>query len=254
MTTLIKRAENLEEMLLTRGRKKAGVALMGRLAEVQSKAESAALQFESLASFREEFDSNGMQAPEISKSTASAIKKIQTSFRRIATDLKKEDSSEQDLIQVMERRAFNEAVIGIPRIQSDLRKAIESAITEFRTGLLPTSLSEQVPDVPGKPGVVRRLNDCRDRLNASVVINVDRADPTFKDLESILNGFRDDIAFWERELPDVLEAFALQDPELQAFISVVGTPSGASLEMITPELLAKLRELEIISQYRVRSL
>jgi hypothetical protein len=86
------------------------------------------------------------------------------------------------------------------------------------------------------------------------LITVDRADPTFKDLASILNGFRADIAFWERELPDVLEAFALQAPELQAFISAVGTPSGASLEMITPELLAKLRELEVISQYRVRSL
>jgi hypothetical protein len=254
VTTLIKRAENLEEMLLTRGRKKAGVALMGRLAEVQSKAESAALQFESLALFREEFDRNGMQVPELSKATISAIKKIQTSFRRIATDLKKEDASEQELIQVMERRAFNEAVLEISRIQSDLRKAIAIAITEFRTGLLPTSLSEQVPDVPGKPGVVRRLNDCRDRLNATVLITVDRADPTFKDLASILNGFRADIAFWERELPDVLEAFALQAPELQAFISAVGTPSGASLEMITPELLAKLRELEVISQYRVRSL
>ena len=254
MTTLMKRAENLEATLLTRGRKKAGVALQGRLVEVQERAASDTLQFESLASFREEFGRNGMQVPEISKPMAAAIKKVQTSLRRVATELRKEDSSEQDLIQVMARPAFNDAVQSTSRIQSDIKKTMEKAITEHRSGILPASLSEQVPDAPGKPGAVRRLNQCRDRLNATVVVNVDRSDPNFKDLEAILGALDDDIALWERELPDVLEAFARQAPELQAFIAAVATPDGAPLELITPELLAKLRELEIMSEYRVRSL
>jgi hypothetical protein len=131
---------------------------------------------------------------------------------------------------------------------------MEKTLTEHRSGILPASLSEQVPDAPGKPGAVRRLNQCRDRLNAPVVINVDRSGSNFKDLQAILGEFHDDIALWERELPGVLEAFARQAPELQAFIAAVANPDGAPLELITPELLAQLRELEIISEYRVRSL
>jgi len=254
VTTLMKRAENLEATLLTRGQKKAGVALQGRLVQVQSAAESAAGQFESLASFREEFGRNGMQIPEISKPIAAAIKKAQTSFRRIATELKKEDSSEQDLIQVLARPAFNEAVQATPRIQSDIKKAMEKTIAEHRSAILPDSLSEQVPDAPGKAAAVGQLRRCRDRLNANVVINVDRADPNFQDLESILSGFQRDIDKWEQELPVVLEAFAQQTPELQAFIAAVASPLGAPLDMITPELLATLRDNQTISLYRVRSL
>ena len=254
MTTLMKRAENLEATLLTRGQKVAGVALQGRLVEVQSRAESATVQFESLASFREEFGPHGMQVPEISKPIAAAIKKAQTSLRRIATDLKKEDSSEQDLIQVMARRVFNETIQAIPRIQSDIKKALEKTITEHRSGILPASLSEQVPDAPGKAAVVGRLRRCRDRLNANVVVNVDRNDPGFQDLESILGEIQRDIETWEQELPVVLEAFAQQSPELQAFIAAVGAPDGAVLEMITPALLETLRDNQTIGLYRVRSL
>jgi len=250
----MKRAENLEEKLLTRGQKKAGVALQGRLVQVQSAAESATGQLESLASFREEFGRNGMQILEISKPIAAAIKKAQTSFRRIATELKKEDSSEQDLIQVLARPAFNEAVQSTPRIQSDIKKAMEKTIAEHRSAILPDSLSEQVPDAPGKAAAVGRLRRCRDRLNANVVVNVDRKDPGFQELESILGEIQRDIETWEQELPVVLEAFAQQSPELQAFIAAVATPLGAPLDMITPELLATLRDIETISLYRVRTL
>jgi len=254
VTTLMKRAENLEETLLTRGQNKAGAALKGRLVEVQSTADNAAHQFKSFASFREEFGRNGMQAPEISKSTESAIKKVQTSFRRIATNLKKDDWIDQDLIKVMAQPAFNDALQAISRLQSDMKKAIEKTITEHRSGILPPSLSEDIPDAPGKAAVVGRLKLCRDRLNAIVVINVDRADPNFQALESILKKIQQDISSWEQQLPLVLEAFAQQSPELQAFITAVAAPEGAPLEMITPELLEKLRDNETISEYRVRSL
>jgi hypothetical protein len=251
---LLERAATLDSALLSRGQKEAGDKLLDQLVVVQSRAEGARRRFETIEEIRAELPANGVLAPEVAKGTLELARKTKKSLRLIATALEKDDSSEQELVHVLARSSMSTAMNSLPKIESDITKAVEKSITAHRLTILPRSLEEIVPEVPGKTLVVSRLKICRERLSSPIVILVDITDERFKDVATILGAIRKDVDYWEKELSGVLDAFAKQSPELQAFLVAVSSPEGAPLQMITPEVLEMLRDNETISEYRVRSL
>jgi hypothetical protein len=253
MKNLLERAGTLESALLSRGQQEARGELRTRLFEEQSRAEGSKRRFETIEEFRAALPANGVPAPEVAKGTLELARKAKRSFRQIATELEKDDSSEPELVSVLARSSLAVALQDLSKIISYLTKAVEKSITDHRLTILPGSFEEIVPEVPGKAGVVARLKICRDRLSSPIVILVDKTDERFKNVATILGVIRKDIDYWETELPGVIDAFAKQSPELQAFLVAVSSPDGAPLQMITPEILAMLRDNETISEYRVQN-
>jgi DNA-binding protein YbaB len=250
---LMSRGRTLEELLANRGQAKAGAQLSARLVEIRSHCDQVIERLLIAESIAENLEAVGVAVPPLSKGIINDAKKSRREFRRVATALTDPDQSDQEYLQIMQSAAFNEALNFLEKLTRTVAGAFGTGLTEFKVAKAPKSLDQNVPDVPGEAAAVLRARAAHRRLGETV--SIVGADLDMAGQARILENLEQisvDVELWERELPRLVALLEQQSPEFQGFLKAVALPEGASLDLLTEEVLQRLRESETLDQYRVR--
>lgn len=248
------RGSALEESLSNLGQAKAGAQLSARLVEITSSCDEVTTRLLVAESITKNLEAVGVAVPALSKGVISDAKKSRGQFRRVATALMDTNQLDQDYLKVMQSTGFNDALIFLERLTKAVAVAIGTGLTDDKIAKVPESLEEHVPDVPGEQGQVFRAKQAQDRLREAVSITGDDLDEAgHARILQTLEQISIDIALWEKEFPRLVALLEQQSPEFQAFLQAVALTDGAQLELLTEDVLQRLRESETLDNYRVKS-
>ena len=251
MTSLLSRAESLQARLVSQGQKKAGIELARRLTEVSNVCDSAAELLKTFMGYQTELSNRQISVPPITGAISGDLKKAQSQLRRVAGLLEKPEQSETEILSVIDGKSFNSSLGTLERSRSAISKSFERALTEYRSAYLPKNIEELVPDPPGKAAARMQVQQAQRRLMESIILDFNSSNTPAVVVGGILEQIERDIDSWNDGFGVLVEEFEKQSPELQAFLVAVSDEEGASLSLLTPTMIAKLKEIDQFDEYRI---
>jgi len=251
---LIDWGRTLEESLANSAQAKAGELLSGRLIEITSRCDQATNRLLFAEKIAENIRTQGVDIPALSKATADGVRKSKTQLRRVATSLRDPDLSDQQYLKIFQYEAFNDALKFLEKLIKDEAGAIRDGLNAYKVAKAPESIEQTVPDVPGENGPVHLARQAQSRLREQVLISAEDLDADgeqriLKNLKDIL----DDVKTWEEKFPRLVSLLEQQSPEFQKFLQAIASPAGASLDLLTEDVLCRLRDSATLDNYRVKS-
>lgn len=244
----------LAESLANSAQAKAGELLSGRLTEVTSSCEQVTDRLLFAEKITENIKARDVDVAAFSKATVEGARKSKVQLRRIATSLGDSDLSDQQYLKILQSQPFNDALKFVEKLTKDRASAIGTGLNAFKAAKAPESIEQTVPDVPGEQGPVHLARQAQSRLRERVLISADDLDANgeqhiLKNLKEILS----DVKTWEEKFPRLLSLLEQQSPQFQKFLQAVAGPQGASLDLLTEDVLCRLRDFGTLDNYRVKS-
>jgi hypothetical protein len=252
MTTIADRAKALQTMLIDRGHEKAGIQLAQRLTEVAWRSKMDLNRVHVAIEIMDSLRKAGVPLRSVDKRSIDLAKKARTRLRSTATRLEAPELDEPAIIQTLDGPTFQEALRDADGMVERLAALVAKALETERSRVLPKTLDETLPDVPGKVAMVAQLSIKRERMRVPVSVT---AEALTSERAAVLLAEQADYqaaaAYWEETYPILREALERERPEVRAFLRAAATAEGAKLSLLTAEVWRRLEEDGNLDEFRI---
>jgi hypothetical protein len=243
----------VQSILLDRGRREAGLQAKQRLTQQKDRIDACIAGINAAIELERRLAEDSLTVAPIDKATLDAARRARTILRTSATRLDAPGLSDDDTISVLGGKALEDSIQTAESIIDRAATRIRKALVDERNSALPADINAPIPDVPGQYGRRVRLDGCRQRLQSPIELT--RGELTPHGVEQVIAARtkrREDVDFWQREHPMVLEALAKEEPEVQRFLLAAASDDGASLAQLTPAVKDRLVKDNLLDEFRIR--
>lgn len=252
MTTLDERAQEVRRRVVDRGRKRAGQQLVQRIVETTTRAKRSVDRLETARQLTDTWRADGIDVKPLDRRTSGIGKKARTNLRSTASKLDASEPSDDEVLRSLDGRGFQEGLRGGEELVDRLVALLAQSLEVERRSFVTPEVEQPIPDVPGQAAATVKLTLDQRTLTTPVVL---RADDLADSGQTILDAKRKLTAAanrWAELYPQLQSALAGESPEVRRFLEAAATEEGASLDLLTDDVRARLHEEGLLDDFRIR--
>ncbi len=252
MTTLEDRAQEVRRRVVDRGRKQAGQQLVQRIVETTARANRSVDRLETALQLKDAMGADGIDVKPLDRRATETGKKARTNLRSTATKLDGSELSDDEALRSLNGRAFQEGLRGGEELVDRLVTLLVQALEAERRSLLTPEVQQPIPDVPGQAAAAAKLSLDRRTLSTPVALKADDLADSGRVFLDTRRKLAAAATRWSELYPQLRAALADESPDVRRFLEAAAQEGGAPLDLLTDRVRERLREKELLDEFRIR--